>query len=375
LEKVTATLQEEVAEHVSQKKELTTLMETIATLEGDLHHSMTEESRAETELRTAKLDLQRAEQKCAALSAELNDHTQWHEQETDAGRQHQEFIEMEHESMMRTHHQQVSGDRERQDRMDKELRAGASRIVSLEEKLTQLLSEEKAAKLECEEQMSFAKELRVKKVEVELRVRELEDKRKQVAADMEREQKDLEARKAEACRMYETADERRVQLSAGADLKGQMLRDTERETRMLEESYSRAQRELEQDVREVREAAAACDSTWDADQRSRSAEKEKVTGYRDEVELTCRKAEDEHQVHLARLRAEEKRIREAGDAERSELSKRVIDLEAEASVFGREYDEQVRRINSMEETLWTLQRELETFLTAAQPAPVKRSAS
>merc|ERR1719456_697309 len=93
--------------------------------------------------------------------------------------------------------------------MDKELRAGASRIVSLEEKLTQLLSEEKAAKLECEEQMSFAKELRVKKVEVELRVRELEDKRKQVAADMEREQKDLEARKAEACRMYETADERR----------------------------------------------------------------------------------------------------------------------------------------------------------------------
>ena len=52
----------------------------------------------------------------------------------------------------------------------------------------------------------------------------------------------------------------------------------------------------------------------------------------------------------------------------------MIDLEAEASVFGREYDEQVRRINSMEETLWTLQRELETFLTAAQPAPVKRSA-
>ena len=61
-------------------------------------------------------------------------------------------------------------------------------------------------------------------------------------------------------------------------------------------------------------------------------------------------------------------------AARLQLVGRPLIAEAEASVFGREYDEQVRRINSMEETLWTLQRELETFLTAAQPAPVKRSA-
>lgn len=279
---------------------------------------------------------------------------------------------MEHESLMRTHHQQVHGDKERQERMEKELRDGATRIVAMEEKLYQVLCEEKATKLECEEKMSFAKELRIKKVEVELRIKELEDKKKQVAADVEREQKDLETKKAEACREYEKADERRVQLSSGADLKTQMLRDTERETRMLEESYSRAQRELEQDVREVREAAAACDSTWDADRRSRSTEKDKMHGYRDEVETTCKKAEEEHQVHVARLRAEEKRVREAGDSERTELNKRVVDLEAESSVLQRLYDDQVRQINSMEETLWTLQRELETQLSAAQPFPKKR---
>jgi hypothetical protein len=372
LEKFTAIREKEVAEHVAQKHELTTLTQTIQTLEGDLQHILAEESRAETELRTAKLDLQRSEQKCAALTAELNDHTTWHEQESDVGRQHQEFIEMEHASMLRTHHEQVHGDKERHERMEKELREGSTRIVAMEEKLTQILAEERSTKLECEEQISFAKEIRAKALEVDLRIKDLEDKKKQVQAEMERDQKALETQKAEACRMYETADERRVQLSAGADLKNQLLRDTERETRMLEESYSRAQRELEQDVREVREAAAACDSSWDADQRSHSTAKEKISTYREEVETTCKKAEEEHQVHLARLRAEEKRLREAGDAERNELNKRVVDLEAEASVLLREYDDQVRQITSMEETLWTLQRELESTLSAAQPVPPRQ---
>jgi hypothetical protein len=157
LEKLTASLHERVAEHVSQKKELSTLTDTIQTLKGDLHHASTEESRVETEFRTAKLELERTEQKCAGLSAELNDHSQWHVQESDAGQLHQEFIEMEHESLMQTHHQQVHGDKERQERMEKELKDGAARIAGMEEKLTQLLSEEKAAKLECEEKVTYAK--------------------------------------------------------------------------------------------------------------------------------------------------------------------------------------------------------------------------